>query len=185
MDNITFIHGSLSSGKGKIFTSAVRSIPADQQGLYEFVGSLDASEIYGGIEQIITIEHVLERAAHLVNMAKDYDVAILTGFGCSLRCNEIVKAYPNVRHVFLKHVNDAYSSLPQILERIKDTNTFTTEQLEYIYDVHLQTKAAIEATVEEYKLKWLPFNKNSIGEDGLPFETFDDSYQMMFCSLPL
>jgi len=184
MDNIIFIHGSLSSGKGKIFTSVVTANRTLNKDVFEnFIGSLDAAEVYGGIEQIASLEHVLERADHLVNMSKDYDLAVLTGFGCSRHFKEIVKAYPTSRHIFLKHVNDAYSALPQILDRIKDTNTFSTEQMEFIYDIHLETKNSIELFVQENNLKWLPFNKNSIGNDGLPYETFQDSYSMMFCEL--
>jgi len=184
MSEIIFIHGSLSSGKGKIYSNIVKT--NKEKGveiLAEFIGSLDAAELYGGIDKVVTLDHVLERAAHCYTMAQEYEVGVLTGFGCSRYSKEIVEAYPNAKHIFLKHVNDAFSSLPQILQRVQDTNTFTTEQMEFIYDIHLETKSSIEKFIEEKNLKWLPFNKRSIGEDGLPYETFEDSYSMMFCVL--
>lgn len=184
MVEIIFLHGSLSSGKGKIFTSAVQSAKkSGKDVLGEFIGSLDAAEMYGGIDKVASLEHVIERANHLTDVASVFDIAILTGFGCSRYTKEIVEAFPNAKHILLKHVNDQFSSLPQILQRIQETNTFTNEQMEFIYDVHVETKSSIEKFVEENNLKWLPFNKKSIGNNGLPYETFDDGYSMMFCEI--
>lgn len=184
MVEVIFLHGSLSSGKGKIFTSAVRAAKQSQKEvLYEFIGSLDAAEMYGGIDKVASLEHVLERANHLITLSSVHDIAILTGFGCSRYTKEIVEAFPDAKHILLKHVNDEFSSLPQILQRIQETNTFTNEQMEFIYDVHVETKSSIELVVKEKSLKWLPFNKKSIGNNGLPYETFDDKYSMMFCEI--